>query len=190
MRLWTAQTVAVYENLIKTGIHYCDENKIRDFEWWKRAYDWFAEKMAERVGAPPANVKYPIWLWYKWNARHRKPDLRSRSSFGPKGQNMVMLEVEIPDDKVVLSDFDNWHYVLNNSYSYSMAHSEKEFDEIDERLDSLPEDERQIEIEKSWDSIFDITPFKNEFTENGTWVQATTWELKSEYIIKAFPFTC
>lgn len=190
MRLWTAQTVDVYESLIKTGTHHCDESKIRDFEWWKRAYDWLAEKMTDRIGAPPANVKYPVWLWYKWNSRHRKPDLRSRRAFGPKGRKMVMLEIEIPDDKVVLSDFDNWHSVLNNYYSCSSARSESEYDKISEWLDSLPKDERQIEIEKSWDSIFDITPFKNEFAENGTWVQATVWELKSEHIIKVFPFTC
>ena len=190
MRLWTAQTVEVYENLIKTGTYHCDENKICDFEWWKSAYDWLSEKMVDKIGAPPVGVKYPVWLWYKWNNRRHKPDLRSHSSFGQKGQKMVMLEVEIPDDKVVLSDFDSWHCVLNNSYPYSSAHSEKEFDKLSKWLESLSENERQIEIEKSWDSIFDITQFKNEFAENGAWIQATIWELKSEYIIKVFPFTC
>lgn len=191
MKLWTAQTIEVYENLKKTGVHRFNADKCYCFyEFWAEPYTWLAEKMKERIGFPPEGVEFPVWFWYKWNGNHHKPDLRSRRSFGTKGQKMVLLEVEIPDNEVLLSDFDSWHFVLNKSHTYYNTNTEQEFDEIYNWLQSLPEVERQMEIEKSWDSIFDITPMKNDYRQTGYWVQATAWELRLENVLKVTPFTC
>ena len=102
----------------------------------------------------------------------------------------MLIEVEIPDNKVVLSDFDNWHSVLNGTYSYTQTTNEKEFDEVYEWLQSLPEEQRSQEIRHSWESIFDISIWDTDFSRNGIWVQATVWELKKEYIRKVYPFVC
>lgn len=190
MKLWTTQTLEVYNHLIKTGIHHCDETKIDDFEVWEIAYDWLSAQMSKRIGKSPIGVKYPVWFWYKWNGQNKKPDLRARRSFGTKGQKMVILEAEIPEDKVLLSDFDSWHFVLNNSHTYFSACNEYEYNKLDKWLNSLSEEERHKEIIKSWDSIFDITPYKNDFCRNGYFIQGTAWELKAENIVKATPFTC
>ena len=190
MFLWTAQTIETYDTLIHTGVYRCDTSKITDFEWWKPAYDWMVKEMRERIGSPPEGVKYPIWLWYRWNGHNKKPDLRARRSFGSKGTELVLIEIEIPDNQVVLSDFDNWHSVLNHSYSYSEAQSEKEFDKIHEWIQSLSPSQRQLEIQKSWESIFDISVWDNDFSRNGIWVQATIWELRKEHIRKNYSFIC
>ena len=94
MFLWTAQTIETYDTLIHTGVYRCDTSKITDFEWWKPAYDWMVKKMCERIGPPPEGVKYPIWLWYRWNGHNKKPDLRARRSFGSKGTELVLIEIE------------------------------------------------------------------------------------------------
>ena len=103
MLLWTAQTIEAYNTLIHSGAYRCDESKIIDFEWWKPAYDWIAQMMKEQIGDPPKGVKYPVWLWYRWKGKNKKPDLRAHRSFGEKGTKLMLIEVEIPDNKVVLS---------------------------------------------------------------------------------------
>ena len=190
MLLWTAHTMDAYNTLTNTGLYHCDESKIIDFEWWKPAYDWIAQKMKEQIGNPPEGVNYPVWLWYRWRGKNKKPDLRARRSFGEKGTKLMLIEVEIPDNRIVLSDFDNWHSVLNKSYSYSQTTNEKEFEETHEWLQSLPEEQRKLEIQKSWESIFDISIWDNDFSRNGIWVQATVWEIRKEYIRKVHPFIC
>ena len=57
----------------------------------------------------------PIWAWYQWEGSRRKPDLRA-SGYLPKGEPGVRLELRVADDRVLLSDFDLWHYVLNYWY--------------------------------------------------------------------------
>ena len=182
VRLWTIQPKEVYEELLKNGIFRCNKNKIKDLDFWGPKYEWMAKKMKEKIGPPPEGVIFPIWFWYKRDGQNKKPDLRKRREFGPKGAEMCLLEVGIPDEKVLLSDFMNWHFVLNGSHTYSTAKTEEAFDELDSWLQSLPAEAAQREIEKSWDSIFDIEPFKNEFCEQGYWVQGTAWELKKEYV--------
>ena len=188
MRLWTAQTPEIYKSLIDTGVYHTKESEINDFEFWKRSYDWLVAKMIEHIGSPPVGVNYPIWLWYIWNGKHHKPDLRSRTTFGPKGLKQVLLEVEVPDDQVLLSDFDAWHFVLND-YVILNAQNEIEYEEMYKHFESLSKEQQEAERIKSWEKVFDITPFENDFYCKGKWVQATIWELRSDQIVRAIPFT-
>ena len=73
MLLWTSQTTEAYNTLIHTGAYHCNESKIIDFEWWKPAYDWIAQKMKEQIGDPPEGVNYPVWLWYRWKGKNKNP---------------------------------------------------------------------------------------------------------------------
>ena len=59
-----------------------------------------------------------------------------------------------------------------------------------EWLNSLSQDEREKEIKKSLETIFDIETYKNDFYENEYWVQATVWELKKENVTKVRKFSC
>jgi hypothetical protein len=72
--------------------------------------------MRRRVGDPPTGVKSPIWAWFQYeNARRKRPDLR-RSAHLPSGTCGVLLELDLSEDQVLLSDFELWHYVLNRWY--------------------------------------------------------------------------
>lgn len=92
------------------------------------------------------------------------------------------MEIEIPDDKVVLSDFDSWHFVLNKVYLNTKCYNEEIYEKDCEWIDSLGLKERKEIIEKSWDGIFDLTPLENNWMWRGKYIQATFWSLKKEQV--------
>lgn len=115
MILWTIQNEEVYETLMKTGIYRCDFSKSY-MQDWKLQYDWIVSQMIDRIGDKPVGVDYPVWAWYQKYGKRKKPDLRwERWHFGWKGERFVCLEIEIPDRDVLLSDFNVWSGILNDS---------------------------------------------------------------------------
>jgi hypothetical protein len=120
---------------------------------------------------------------------HIRPDLRF-SNFLEKGTRGVRLEIDIPDEQVVLSDFDKWHYVLNYWYLEENEEDGELFDkEIKKRgLDyyqqkPLPDPYYHQKIVDSWKRIFDIES-RNEEEKRSLSIQATFWELKLEQVRK------
>ena len=61
----------------------------------------------------------------------------------------MRLGLDTPDGDVLLSDFDKWHAVLNNS---PLVSSDEEWDAIE----ALPEAERQAAREATWPGIFAV----------------------------------
>ena len=141
---------------------------------------WLIRQMEQRIGPPPAGVTYPVWAWYMQNGKHRKPDLRTeRWGYGPGGEEYACIEFEIPDDRVLLSDFEVWHIVLCNGL---IAESEEEDNRQDTFYDSLTSEEQKAYKDKNWERVFDITPQDNHWIKRGSWVQATFWELREKMI--------
>lgn len=104
----------MYRDILKTGRYICKPALI-DIPEFTKAYDWLVARMNLQIGSPRDGVKYPVWAWYAQGSGHKKPDLRrERWSNGSDGKKMVCMELEVPDEQVVLSDFDNWHAILNN----------------------------------------------------------------------------
>ena len=110
MRLWTIQTKDTWARAEESGVLKCNELHIdadKEIDSWLRpAYDWMVRQLEQRVKNYPRN-KYPIWAWY-----HPKPDLR-RSGHLPRGTSGVRVEFLVSSDRVLLSDFEAWHAVLN-----------------------------------------------------------------------------
>lgn len=77
------------------------------------AYEWMRQQMAKRLARYGGG--WPIWLWVRWAARPRKPDLRA-SGHLPRGTLGVCIELLIPSDQLLISDFEFWHFVLGNDY--------------------------------------------------------------------------
>lgn len=74
-----------------------------------------AEQMKKRIGEPPKGVIFPVWAWYQWEGMRKRPDMRVHGrNWGEKGTPIVLLTIEVPDNLVLLSDFDYWHCVLND----------------------------------------------------------------------------
>ena len=173
-------------NLFKN--HYNNSNE--DFKEWKDAYDWLCKKMIQKIGKPDdPKIKYPVWGWHTYNwACPPKFDVKNIKSLPYENDWEVMLKLNIPDNKVVLSDELQWTSgPLNNFFLCSKyITSDEEFDNEYNAFESLSISEKQKAIYKSWDIIFDITPFDNGYSRQGQYVQATFWEIKPEYILEYF----
>jgi hypothetical protein len=185
MILWTIQPEGVYQELQNTGIYHCDIGQ-GSMPEYRLEYDWFVAQMKKRIGLPPDGVKYPVWAWYKWEGKRKKPDLRrERWQCGLRGDIFYCLTIEIPDEHVLLSDFDMWSIILLHGL---LSTTEEEDTQLEKIYDSLNPEEQKKMRNKNWEGAFDLTPLRNEWMTRGESIQATFWELRYEQVVKAQPF--
>lgn len=184
MRLWTIQPKKLYEKLKTEKVLHCDPvlSELVTECGFGPAYDWLAEQMKIRVGQPPEGVTYPFWAWHTIEWQHRKPDLR-RTEFRAYKGDQVCLELEIPDNMVLLSNEDLWHIVLNDGY-YGDCVNEQEMEKEDAWFDSLTLEEQTAIKMKSWEKIFNVSPpYESAWECRGKYVQATFWEMKLDQVV-------
>jgi hypothetical protein len=142
--------------------------------------------MKQRVGEPPNGVTYPIWAWYILDGKPAKVDLR-KTEFNNYHRENYAFTIDVPDEQVLLSDEENWHYVLNDWF-FNGAASEADYNSGEAWFDTLPPNEQREVKRKSWERIFDVTPFENEWHRNGRFVQAVFWELRKEQVVSVKRF--
>ena len=197
MYLWSIQEEAVWQEIQKTGIYHCDPYRsemLKPMEdeligkklepQFEAAYEWLAEQMEKRVGPRPEDVRFPVWAWYMFDGK-RKSDLRKERWMGKGGEHMLCLELEVPDDQVLLSDYEEWHAVLNR---WTITDTEEEWNRYNDFLEKADASTADAFYKENWERVFDITPFENDWKRRGRDIQATFWELKREYVKKARPF--
>lgn len=167
MQLWTFQSIDAYRVLQKDGRLICDitQSNFADLPEFVRAYNWMAEQMALRI-PKPEDATYPIWAWKRWGGHEKCPDIRI-TDFKYRNTDEVLLTLDVPDSLVLLSDFDLWHNVLNNSIITS---DDVEFDYFYEKADEWEKCEMQ---KRTWPLIF---------STQGEYLQACLWELKIEWV--------
>lgn len=184
MRIWTVQPEELFGELKAKKVLHCDPVQS---EWvteggFSPAYGWLSGQMKKRIGLPPQDVIYPFWAWHTLEWLHQKPDLR-RMEFREYKGAQVCLELEVPDNLVLLSNEDSWHFVLNDVY-YGNCTNEQEMAEEDSWFDSLPPKEQTAVKMKSWEKIFNVSPpYENEWECRGKYVQATFWELRLDQVV-------
>lgn len=177
MLLWTIQHETVYKALLKSGFFVPDGTHGFMKEDFQHAYDWLCEQMRLRISHTLENAKYPVWAWYQWEGVRKRPDMRtSHKVLSPSGTPIVLLTLEVPDEEVLLSDFDMWHSTLGNHY---LALTEEEDNAIGENATAQQK-------HKSWEHIFnlDIDSDYCTYPINQKSIQATFWVLKKEYVKK------
>lgn len=157
LRLWTIQPRNVWDDLQRQGTLRIDPQNASFSHDLREEYDWMREQM--RLRLPDYGGHYPWWAY------EHKPHLRS-CRFGPGA--WVRIELAVPAERVLLSAYGDWHYVLNKWYlphATAMDESERESAAWDEELQSqgldsrarlsLPDPWRSRMI-ASWDRIFDV----------------------------------
>lgn len=188
MILWTIQPLSLYKKLQEHSILHCDPSKEGfwglEFKEFRDAYDWLADQMKIRISLPPKGVQYPFWAWALIDGVSKKPDLRRTEFNNYVGENVV-LELEIPDNDVLLSDEENWHYVLNNFYLHDVNDGGDKWEETEAWFDGLPPSDRDSVRRKSWKRIFE----KGDADNNWKFVQATFWELHMDQVRSVRKFT-
>lgn len=181
MRLWTVHPVEVLTEIEKKGRYICQPDKSTYLDWgtdFKNAYDWISNQMQQRGIEKPKGVTYPVWAWHTYCSKRGKLDLRKRNYLGEKGES-VCLEIEVPDNEVLLSDYFDWHQVLNNAplVSDDLVEDDEKFDAEWERISRGTHGE----LEESWLGVFDVS--------NSTDIQATFWVLDENMIKDVRRFT-
>ena len=184
MILWTFQPASILEEIEKTGTFRCDPS--RSFNLTKEndlksQYAWLMEQMEKRIGRRPEGVTYPVWAWHTWDFERRMPDPDS-GAFLESREPKAALTLEIPEDHVVLTDFDAWQLVMNGNYLSDIIESEEAFERQLSWLEDLSEEELLKETKRSWQRVFNIMPYDSDSFSRGRYVQATFWEIRREYI--------
>lgn len=174
MLLWTIQNKIAYDHLLTNGVLRADEQHLFCEDNLLYAYQWISVQMLQRIGNPPVNVNYPVWAWYKWEGVRKRLDMRSHRCWTEKGIPIVLLTIDVPDNLVLLSDFNMWHHVLNDSYLPLSEEDEIENPTTTEKLES-------------WNKIFQID-VQTAYWNTPKTTQATFWELQKEWVLKAEHF--
>lgn len=181
MLLWTVQPREVYEDIMRTGSYHFDATKNPMRNDFESAYEWLEATM-ERRGIKRSDPSDPlVWAWQIMDGKCYVSPYNKEIWSSDKDE--VLLQINIPDEQVLLSDFDAWHYVLNRWY-YDTSGTEEEWEENQKWFKSLPAEEQEIIKKASWLKCLDITPMNSEWRTNGKYVQATFFGLHKDQIEK------
>lgn len=185
LTMYTLQTHDAYETLARDGVLVGDPS----LGWpeFQEAYTWMLRQMDQRLPGPQGGL---LWLWP--TATHER--LRDDARHDPGN---VLLTVRVAQARVLLSDFLDWHVVLNRSLHVPLLPGESN-EEWEARWTLIDEDfeERatpyrgepttawpealRAEIESSWEAIFDPATWRTPPV-----LQATMRELRAEDIVRA-----
>ncbi|RXZ81749.1 DUF3841 domain-containing protein [Paenibacillaceae bacterium] len=169
MKFWTVQHINSWNTAKEKG--YLEGNRAYIFEDFLDSYMWMMEQMSKRLANYQGN--FPIWL------RLKRPDLRQSGHLNKKELG-VLLEVELSDDEVLISDFMAWHLVINNHF---LALTEEEDDLFEA-------DKLSMTKEESWTRIFDYKELKKyEYWKGEENLQAVTGRIEISRIRLVKPFT-
>lgn len=185
--LWTIQDYDVLDNMQKTGFLYGNPDFVD--EDFMEPYRWMIEQMKIKIGNKPSCNSVPLWAWYRWEGKKKRPDLRHVAHL-PTGTKGVRIEFLIDDSLILLSDFMNWHCVLNYCY---LEETDEEFDDFEKKLEKeglscclekpLPHAGYHNEIVKSWEKIFNV-----DLSDTESSIQATFWELPLKNVVDVKEF--
>ncbi len=188
MRLWTIQPLWVWERLREQRTLWADPTGERFFQDFQDSYDWMRDQMHRRL--PGYGGRYPWWAY------EHKPDLRRyKPDTGDTGLS-VRLELAVPPERVLLSAYGAWHYVLNPMYlpqaveegDYECESNAWEQELGRHGLDpyrghSLPEPWHS-RMTASWERIFDVEDLRETNT-----IQACFERLDIEDVVRVTTFT-
>lgn len=151
---------------------------------FKPAYEWLADRMEERIGPPPDGVpRWPVWAWRRWQKR---PKPRMDDKAFRHLRDHVLVSLEVPDETVVLSDFNSWHAPLNDWYladerARDRGMAEDEAFEADLTAAGIrmcdrpyPEPFRS-RVRDSWQRIFHVA--------GSDYIQATAWFFDEKHVV-------
>ncbi len=121
MRVWTRQVSQVWDEIQETGRYLVLEEYVRAknaeiSDYYIELYRWFTEE-ARRYAKVPADAKFPIWLTV------------DESQKLPPAPYTVSFTLEIPEDEMVVVDYDKWGYRVNHWYVPLDAEDERRWNE-------------------------------------------------------------
>jgi Domain of unknown function (DUF3841) len=212
MRLYCVQERSVYDTLA-AGHPYIAYPRLDPQHWLNNpegrylskrpnmtlyAYDWLCGQMELRGLARPSPDAYPVWAYQQWGGRKRpRPDLRfSSMKRWSAGGRYVLLDLEVPENDVLLSDYDAWHGPLNYWYlgrpreSNGFERKCRALKLSHYRTKPLPNLQLHDELVSSWQRIFDLELAQGIVggKKSDQTTQATFWRLEPKHVVRAVEF--
>ena len=141
-----------------SGCSACEDEN----QWcWSDAHTWMYEQCAEKLGM--AEMDAGIWLYAHDDEIH---NFKEAYNFGIEKDGVVLLIVDIPRDRLVQSDWMQFHHIVVNDpvRTSESLRVDSDLDEnrhlIDEWHDwhnnsELSEEERELRKRQSWQIIFE-----------------------------------
>lgn len=192
--LWTVQSVGFLRDLFGQGRVIADEKTVQeavsfDTSRWTfmDSYQWMTQQMQTRMPRCPG-ASLPIWAMYRAGKSTRADRY---ATYGWDARPLAVIEFEIDESLVLLSDFDAWHCVLN-FFPLAGRKEERLLDkELEKQTGSslscfdVATGELRQKVMKTWERIFDLgwcckTFWRGNFRKQH--IQATFWELKAEWV--------
>lgn len=187
LTLHTVQHFDAYAEMLATGV--MKPRRWADEDDFAEAYEWMLRNMDERLPSSGSGI---LWCW----AKIRRRDL-VRTCRLARGE--VLMTCRVPRERVLLSEFFDWHCVLNRSLHVPQrlgedsdtfwARAEPLIDDLHARATAagLPTQslrgwpsELRGELEDSWTGIFDPTAWNDRSS-----VQATVHEIHLADVVRA-----
>lgn len=150
LRLWTLQPLTIWHELQRHE-QLCVDPALVEQEFLS-CYRWMKQQMARRL--PHDTGHYPWWAY-----PGEKPDLRSWYGWFSERQ-AVRIELQLASHKVLISDYEAWHCVLNSWPLPLSPNADAEDEELTPSgvhlLDCPSPTPRQCKVIESWEHIFDL----------------------------------
>lgn len=162
----------------------------------KDCYDYMSYRLLKKCPEKPAHaLDYPVWVWYKYacDSNKRMPPLKSEDN--PDINDQVRITLDIPDNLVLLSDYNLWHIPLNNGF---ICNSKEDDEYLTNNVyQNILENRYPMTLERfrelNWELLFQLDRFLcpywhgrlvNEPDCYGRSIQGVTWVLYWKYVRK------
>lgn len=137
MLLRTIQHVDVLTVLLRDGRIDADTTRSENITDWPHAYQWMSEQVAAHCSTndefnPAAGAVF--WAWAR-TTRHRLTTMTAAHTRAVNdADSYVLLNLRVPAKRVLLTDYDDWHWVMSDEFVLTAA-EERELDAAYERDD-------------------------------------------------------
>lgn len=123
MKCYTVQKLSAWEEAKQKGFLTGNKTYINE-EWFLSYYLWMMKQMAKRI--KNYHNEFPIWVWL---------DASNICFSELLDDEWVLLEIDISEEQILLSNFEAWHFMLNDW--------------------NFDEENKTICKDQSWEYIFD-----------------------------------
>jgi len=123
-------TPSLVECLQRRGVIRGDGRRV--CHHFRPAYKWLTGQMHRRV--PGYSGAFPVWFWFS-----PKPDLR-QSALLARGERGLRIELELPREVVLLSDFENLALCSQSMAPIAFLAGEPGMGSQDQRARPIPGD--------------------------------------------------
>jgi Domain of unknown function (DUF3841) len=148
MHVWMIADATLYEQLQRDKVLYVDpalikRRDLQAFPGWIQGNHWMQQQLQKRLSSYRGH--YPWWAFVRYHHQHY------HGPAWPVGTRLARLDLDTPDDELLLSDIHLWDNVVLQGDP--LVASQQEWDAIQQLSAPL----RWTNIEQTWERIFRVS---------------------------------